>query len=151
MSEFTVNGREYRTTKLNAFKQFHIARRILPLIAKLPEMMGMTLNQCLTDADALKNVATKNMNAIRLDVIAEALSELKNEDVDYVMSTCCDAVKVKQDTGWTWVRFKGQMMINFVGMQELMSFAVHVIKDNLSDFFSESTPTSADAQATVSA
>lgn len=142
--EFTINNRQYRTCKLDAFKQLHVARRILPLVAKLPEMLGLTLEDCLNKSGEIGTSLTGNLSSIKLDVIANTLAELKDEDVDYVFTTCQEAVEVRDEggTGWGKIRVNGQLMYTFVGLPESIGMVVNVIKDNLGDFFSGSAPAS---------
>jgi hypothetical protein len=140
MQEFTIGTRSYRTTRLNAFKQLHIARRLVPIIAKIPDMIGLTLDQCLAGKEEMASKLSDNLGAIRLDVIGETIAGLKDEDVNYVLSTCVEAVEIKepQGLGWSRVSKDGHLMYDFVGAKEMLVFAAHVIKDNLSDFFSDS-------------
>ena len=142
MGEFTVNNREYRTRRMNAFAQLHVARRILPVAAKLPDMLGLTLEDCLTNSDRLKAAVAKNLGAVRLDAVAETLSGLDDEDVEYVLNACADAVEMRQATGWAPVRVNGRLMFDFVGPRESVMFAVQAVKDNLADFFSGNVPAS---------
>jgi hypothetical protein len=70
--EVEVGGHRYRIGHLDAKKQFHVARRIAPILA------GMG-----------KGATTKSENPMeQIAPIAEALSKMSEEDVDYVLDTC---------------------------------------------------------------
>lgn len=144
MGQFTINERTYRTCRMNAFAQLHVARRILPVMAKLPEMVGMTLDELIGNAEKLKTVFAGNLNAIHLDVIAKTLADLKDEDVEFILNACCDATEIKepQGAGWSPIRKNGVLMYAHVGVEEMMGIAINVIKENLGGFFSESAPIS---------
>ena len=129
---------------MDTFKQFHVARRILPVFAKIPEMVGMSLDRLLADSEGVAKNIMGNLDSIRLDVIADTLATLKDEDVNYVLNACCEAVEIKeaQGIGWARVMRDGVLMYQHVGPQEMIGFMIHVIKDNLAGFFTGSGPTS---------
>ena len=149
MHEFTIGQRTYRTCRMNAFKQLHVARRILPVFAKLPEMVGMSLEEIMKDTKGVVKNLMENLDVIKLDVIAGTLSMLKDEDINYVLNACCESVEIKeaQGIGWARVMRDGALMYQHVGPQEMIAFLVHVIKDNLSGFFSGNALTSGQGEA----
>lgn len=144
MIEFTINNYEYRTKRMDAFKQLHVSRRILPLLAKIPEMLGLTLEDILTAPDDAAKAVTTRLNNINLDVIADGLVGLKQDDVDYILNTCLEHARIKdgKGAGWAPVMRNGDLMYDHIGMREMIGIAFNVIKDNLGGFFGGSAPTS---------
>lgn len=144
MIEFTVKDRVYRTCRMSAFQQLHVTRRILPLLAKIPDMIGKTLEEIVADPQMVITWVMENLGEIKLDVIAETIAGLNQEDVDYILNTCLDSTQIKdpQGTGWGRIRQNGVVMYNHIVMHEMLGIAANVIKDNLGDFFGGSAPAS---------
>jgi hypothetical protein len=156
MSEFRIGEHTYRTrAKLDARQQFHISRRLMPLImevlskravleAALPMPDGQTLSAQATDLRMLEAV---------LQVIAPVLAKLPDDECDYVLDRCLAVVQRLQGANGTQVwsdifnaRSK-QLMFADIGMPEMMQMAREVIQENLTGFFTIS-PNEASAPAT---
>lgn len=56
MAEFTVNGQSYRTAKIDAMRQFHLSRKIAPIIpALIPVFAKLAESQKAEDAKPLSS------------------------------------------------------------------------------------------------
>ncbi len=82
-NSFTHNGRKFKLGKLDAFRQFHIVRRIGPLLAELLPAMAE-----ITKANKLEGLSESE----KLDEFAkiaqpimQGLSKLSDADADYVL------------------------------------------------------------------
>ena len=111
MSEIEVNGKEYRLAKLNAMTQFHVSRRIMPVLAS---MAG--------EGD----VMTK---------ILHAVGELTDEDSEYVIGKCLTGCLRKNGDTWAKVYNAGNFMFEDIGLGEIIRLTMATIEENLSDFF----------------
>ncbi len=144
MSEFTVRGKTCRACRMNAFQQLHVARRLLPILGKIPAMIGRGLEDIVADPKSVIEHVAEHLSEIKLDVITETLAGMNQDDIDYILNACLDSVQIKDSggTGWAQVRRNGVLMYDHIGMLEMLNIAANVIKDNLGDFFVENAPTS---------
>lgn len=131
MSEIEVAGQTYQIGKLNAMTQFHLTRRLGPMLV----VAGVSL-------DMLRNGMKVDIN----DIVAMAgpvmgiLSKMEDEDVDYIVFTCLSCVKRKQ-VGDTWAPMstkdsKGAPLLMFedVEMPEMIRIVLEVLRINLGNF-----------------
>lgn len=107
MSQVTVGGARYSVGRLDAFKQLHVARRIMPVFAA--------------------NSAREYF---------EMLAGMSDGDIEYVVKACLGAVQREVDGGgWAPVMANGLPMYQDVDATAMMELAAAVIKENLSGFF----------------
>ena len=82
--EFELEGRTYRANKIDARTQFHIVRRLAPVLGEIaPALQGKG------GLDALPP-------------LANAVAKLTDSDADYVIFGLLKAVVRKQDQGLGW-------------------------------------------------
>lgn len=123
MSDIEINGNLYRIGHMDARKQFHVSRRLAPLLAGL----GSAL------ADKKSDLAAT------FQPIAEALSKMSNEDMDYVLDNCLAVVSRQQGNQFAPVMSRGGgMMFEDIDLPTMMQLAIAVIRENLGGFFSAS-------------
>ncbi|UGB47000.1 hypothetical protein LQ772_06830 [Frateuria edaphi] len=124
MTEFEINGQTYQAAKLDAFKQFHIARRLAPLHAGLSKAMGGgTLGE-----DAFS------------PAIAEAVAGMPDADCDYILQSCLAVVKRRQGDRWVSIMAVGAKALTFddIDMGAMLQVAGQVITENIGGFFGAS-------------
>lgn len=131
MVEFDIQGRQYRADKLNAFQQFHVSRKIAPLVpALIPVFLSVT---------KMKGGLTANLPAIAdaLQPFADGLAQLPDEAAEYVISTCLSVVRRCQGDNWApvWSASAKAMMFDDINdMGSILPIVVRVIQDNLGPF-----------------
>lgn len=158
-----INGREYLVDRLDAFKQVHVARRLLPGIAKMqgalrsmaPDVaraVAEATDQPLEEGVELENPkADLGVDTI-LESIAGALADMSDDDVDFVLKACLKVTQVKQKNGWANVTDRnGNLMFSDLNSSDLVKIAVEVIKYNMGDFFPSKSPTPPASVAPVGA
>ena len=138
MNPVEVNGRSYSIGKLDAFKQFHVARRLAPLVQSIGSAM----------------LAAKNSDnqLERFKPVLDLLAKMSDEDVEYILGACLNVVTRKQpDGGFARVRANGTMMFDDITVADMMTLTMAVVEENgLLDFFLDApTPTSATTPATA--
>lgn len=131
MIEFELEGHTYRIGKLDAFKQFHVSRRIAPVIPRLvPAFMKMTA----------AGGAAQDMGAISeaLAPFADALAEMPDASAEYVIATCLSVVQRRQNSSWSpvWSVTGNTIMFDDMDLSTMLPLVVRVIKDNLGSFIS---------------
>jgi hypothetical protein len=114
-----VGGQKYRIGRIDARKQFHVARRLAPLLA------GMS------------GVPDKSAGfAAFLGPLTDALSGMSDEDVDYVLDICLGVCQRLQPNGHPApVMVRGGLMFEDIDMGQMIQLAVKVIQENLGGFF----------------
>lgn len=131
--EFSLGTREFKLLKIDALKQFHIVRRIGPILSDL--LPGMK------DAGKLKE-AEKLSEGEKLDVIAKfvgpimtGLSKLSDADAELVLYGLLHAVEVKHAGQWSRISTGSLLMIQDFELPVMMQLAGRAFMYNLSGFF----------------
>lgn len=120
-----IGAHEYQIGKLDPKRQFHVVRRIAPLMVQA--------------------------SAGDMPAVLQALAAMSDVDVDYVLDTCLAVVARKQETagGVVYAPVQprpGQIMFSDLQASDLLEISMAVIQDSLGNFFtiaqsvSEATP-----------
>jgi hypothetical protein len=123
MAEREIAGVSYRIDKLDAMKQFHVARRLAPVMGKLAGNIGAD-----KDADLFA----------MLGPVSEAVAEMRDEDANYVISTCLSVCSRPNPhgTGFSPVAApNGRIMFQDVELPQMLQLVWAVIEENLGGFF----------------
>lgn len=113
--DFEISGHKYRSDKLDAFQQFHVARKLAPVIGAIGPALG-------GEGD--------------MSGLAKAIAELEQADCDFVLHTCLGAVRREQGGGYAPVFSAAakRMMFSDINMLEMIQIAIKVIEENLASF-----------------
>lgn len=129
MIEFNIAGQQYRAGKLNAFQQFHVSRRVSPLLPLLvPVFVKLSKGGKLSDdISALAEV---------LAPFADGLAQMPDESAEYVLSTCLSAVQRKSGDVWApvWSQSAKTCMFDDIDMGVMIPIVVRVVQDSLGGF-----------------
>lgn len=136
MTDFTINDLQYRSGRLNAFQQFHVARKLGPVLAKLgPAFLAVTPTPGGPVA-----VEANNTNAWieKLEPLVDALAAMSEEDCNYILMRCLSVVQRYQGSAWAqvWNEPAKRLMFDDIDMPVMIQIAIQVLGDNLSNFFS---------------
>ncbi len=134
--DFEVNGKKFKLGKIDPIKQFHIVRRMGPVMSEiLPAAMDFnraqkTLN--MEDQDAVFGEAAKVFAPVMV-----GLSKLSDADADRVLYGLLASVEVQQSTGnWARVANDSMIMMQDLELPVLMQIAGRAFMFNLSGFTS---------------
>lgn len=122
-----IEGFSYSIGKLDGMNQFHVVRRLSPLLAPL--------------AEAFKKAKEKDVPFDFIDValgpLSEVVSTMSDTDVEYVINKCMSVCRRKTETGtWAPVFVKnGGLMYQNMSMTTMLRLTVSVVKENLGSFF----------------
>lgn len=142
--EFSVGGTTYRCTKLGAREQFHIVRRLAPVLGQLaPAFQKSYGNRAATSAPAQgeENKGDK-LSAVldTLPVVAQAIAGLSDADADYVIFGLLKAVSRNMGQGLGWAPVCSidgyQLQYQDIDMPTMLKLAAKALQFNLSGFFS---------------
>lgn len=128
--EFEVGGRRYRASKMPAMQQFHVSRKIAPL---LPALIPVFVNI------AKKGGVGEDFGALTtlLQPLADGLANLKDEDADFVVGTCLSTVKRENAQGSftpIWSMAAKTLMSDDMTLADMIPIVVRVIQDQLGPF-----------------
>ncbi len=118
--EFETEGRTYRVNKIDARSQFHIVRRLAPVLGQVaPAIQG----------------GKGGMDA--LPALADAIAKLSDDDADYVLFGLLKVVNRKQDQGLGWgpVCTGTSIMYDDITMPTMLKLAWEAMSFNMSGFF----------------
>lgn len=131
--DFEIGTRKFKLNKMDAFKQFHIVRRIGPILADLLPALK----------DIKKVSEGENSESDKLDQFARiatplmtGLSKLSDEDSNKVLFGLLSSVEVQQGMGnWAKISTDTALMMNDLELPVLLQAAGKAFMFNLSGFF----------------
>lgn len=129
----------YAIGKLNARQQFHVARKIGPAVFALTtaraQVMKALPGGMPKDDEAFSKVAEEALGSV-FKGLAEALAQMSEADVDYLINICMSACQRKQQGGWqNVIAPNGSFMFDDIDVKILLRLTLEVIKENLGSFF----------------
>lgn len=147
--EFEIKENEYRTTKMDVLRQFHISRKIAPVIPTLIPIFGQLAADAKANAEKAKAEGrtpdASDMLSLSMDKMslvlgpfADALASMKEEDVDYIMDVCLATVSRKVTVGNSanWARIGSAKALAFddIDLSVVFPIVTKVIWENLGPF-----------------
>lgn len=130
-TEFEIDKYTYRIGKLSAFEQFHLSRKIAPLIPPLiPVFMQLSKSGGLSgDLSQLPAL---------LQPFADGLASMSDTAAESVLNTCLSVISRKTDAG-SYIRIwhkdkKVFMFEDLNSMEQTIPLVVRVIQDSLGPF-----------------
>lgn len=135
--DFSYGGRNFKLNKIDAFKQFHIVRRIGPILSELlPSMKLATSVQNGKDIDKLSEDEKLDLIASFATPVMMGLSKLSDADADLVLYGLLQSVEVQQPSGnWAKVATNSVLLMQDVELPSLLQIAGRSFMYNLSGFF----------------
>lgn len=129
MTEIEVGGQRYRIGRLDAIAQFHIARRLTPVQLAL----GISSSELAAKGQEADEMA---MLAAIMGPIADVVSKMPEDDVNYILRTCL-SVTLRDQGGdkWAKVMVSGNMMFSDIEMPHMLRLVIASIQENLGSFF----------------
>jgi hypothetical protein len=140
MREFRIGDHLYRARQMNARQQFHVARRLAPLVGQVAALSGLLAGS--QDSNALFDTM--------LMPFAQALSKVSDADCDYVLDACLSVTQRQSGANgsmvWSDVWNARAQRMQFEDIDDvgsMIQIASEVLQDNLGNFFSTAGPTPA--------
>jgi len=140
--DFKIGAREFKLMKIDPFKQFHIVRRLGPIMGDI-----FPLAQKLMKLQKENMTETETFEAIAMlaQPIMSGLAKLSDEDATFVLLGLCSAVEMKQMPTGNWAKLvhdKAGLMFQDLELPELLQIAGRAFQFNLAGFFNLSRQTS---------
>ncbi|WFC66428.1 hypothetical protein EUC41_08930 [Achromobacter denitrificans] len=121
--EITLKGQNYRSGRLSAMQQFHVARRVAPALTGLVAALG---GSAPSKEDFAKSLAP----------LADAVAQMADADAEYVLGTCLGVVSRQTEPNtWAPVWRAGQLTFDDIDLGTMLQLAAKVIQDNLGNIF----------------
>lgn len=137
MSEFNVNGQNYRSAKIDAMRQFHLSRKLAPII---PTLIPAFLELAKTSKASGKPLSSDDISSLSglLEPFAEGIAGMSDEHAEYILGTCMSVVKRQQGTAWVSVWSDGQKVCMFddIDAGTMIQIGFQVIRESLGPFIS---------------
>lgn len=132
-TEIELKGNRYQIGRLSAMQQFHVSRRIAPV---LPPLIRSYLELSSSDVPLTKNLA---LLATSIEPVMDAVSRLKDDESEYVISACLRVVERQHMNGWAriWAPSQNVCVFDDIDMGVMLELTVHVIIENLGPFIGE--------------
>lgn len=143
MQEVEIGGQRYRTQKLDAFKQFHLFRKLMPVLSG----MGATFSD-LPDSAPGGDMTADTRFWSAMGPAATAIAEMSQQDSEFILKTCLQACS--RWNGNNWVRItaaNGDLMFDDIDMMGMLQLSFEVMKDNLGNFLTGPLPNGSESEA----
>ncbi len=125
MEEIEIKGRTYTIKKLPVMQQFHVMRRMAPILAAFVDGIP-------SGADIANSMASFDLTKI-----GEEIAALSDKDSEYILNTCLGAVLYRDPEAERDFKIQvrpGVMAYEFIELPEILQLTGAVIKLNLSGF-----------------
>lgn len=134
MTEFEIDGKQFRFERLSAMQQFHVSRKIAPLI---PPLMPVFV-QVQNDVKRGKRMQDElEILGPMLQPLADGLAGMKDEDAEFVFNACLSVMRYKHGENWIamWNSTgKVAMVMELNDISLLLRLVVRVIVESLASF-----------------
>ena len=133
-NSFEAAGKKFKIGKLDALRQFHIVRRIGPLLA---EVMPAIAGVAQTKTDGMNESQKLEEFAKIAAPIMAGLSKLSDSDADYVLFKLLSVVEVHQPEHSYWAKIStdSALVMQDLELPVLLQCAGRALMFNLSGFF----------------
>lgn len=134
MNDFEIGGRKFKVGKLNTFKQFHIVRRIAPILADLLPAITEIQKQSKTKKFEI-NEDNFEETAKILAPILTGFSKLSDNDSEFVLHGLLSGVEIQIGNTWSKVATENMLMVQDLDLPSMLQIAGRSFVANLSSFF----------------
>jgi hypothetical protein len=136
--DFSIGDMKFKLNKIDVFKQFHIARRLGPImgeiIAVAPKVKGLK-------DDMPENEKLEMIGQLAKPVM-DGFSKLSDQDANFVLMGLCSAVEIQQSNNWARLVNGDTLMFNTMELPTLLQIAGRSFMYNIAGFFSIAPQTS---------
>lgn len=143
--EFVIGDVRYQLRKIDAFQQFHIVRRLGPILGdiikvaqKIKAKGGKSKEKDKTEEEKFQEIAQL------VTPIMDGLSKLSDKNSNIVLMGLLSAAEIHQANTNNWARIVvgKSLMIQTLTMPEMLQIAGRALFYNLADFFPSAHPIS---------
>ena len=129
--DFQIDGRNFKISKINAMKQYHIVRRIGPILSDLLSSIKSIPKQ---DAQMTEEQRFDEVAKIAGPIMS-GLSKLSDKDAELVLLGLLSAVEINRDGVWGRVVMNDQLMYQDLELPVMLNAAGRSLMFNMAGFF----------------
>lgn len=135
--DFEIGGKKFKLNKIDAFRQFHIVRRLAPLLGELVPAIAQISQQLKSGGGDQSEEAKLAQVALIAAPLMHGLSKLTDVDADKVLFGLLSSVEMQQEAGnWARVATDSNLMFQNLELPLMLQVAGRAFMYNLSSFFS---------------
>ena len=137
-NDMTIGGVEFKFSKLDAFKQFHITRKVGPVLADL--LPAMKSAKAIQSQENMSEEDKFDKMAELADPLLKGLAKLSDADSEFILNGLLYSVEMKQAVTGNWARVSDgkMMMIQNLELPVILQLAGKAFVYNLAGFFTGS-------------
>lgn len=141
--DFSIGDKQFKLSKVDPFKQFHIVRRLGPILGDIIPIAQKVRAMQIGDSEKSESQKFEEL-ALLVTPIMAGLAKLSDEDADLVLLGLLAAVEMHQVQSNSWARVVvgKSLMLQDLGLPELMQIAGRAFAYNLAGFFASAHQTS---------
>jgi Phage tail assembly chaperone protein, TAC len=117
-NEVTIGERTYIIGKLSAIDQFHVFRRVMPLLSPILESLKSGVG----------------IGPLTMVAISNDLAKLSDEQLNYVIDKCLAVVQVQTDNKLIRLMINGRSMFGDLDLPTMMQIMWAVLMENFQPF-----------------
>lgn len=149
-TKININGVNFQINKLDALSQFHVARRMAPLLTEVGPLVKVFKESGLS-ADDLRQGNVGGLLAA-IQPITSALAALPDTEANAILFGLLSSVEMEQSVGgFARVCQGNQLMFANLPMPTLLQLAGRAAIHNFADFFSALPSPSSQGEPTPNA
>jgi len=137
--EFEIKSIQYRTAKMGVFEQLKVSRKLLPVLA------GM-VSEFRSVQEKIHSKDTEGAMSSILPRIADAVSNMSDEDVNAILFPCLSVVSRQHGKNWVPVCQHNEMAFDDIDLFTMLQLVARVVADSLGNFLQELPTTGTDTQ-----
>lgn len=130
--DFEVDGHKFQSRRLDPFDQMLVLKRVMPLVGPLiPLAMQI---EAISSGNSREGM---NVLAELIGPFSEALAQMKDEDLRWLMEKCLSTLKFEKDGQMTAFWNRSARKCQYDDMADIALFlplTVRVIQENLGPF-----------------
>jgi hypothetical protein len=132
MAEFELGEHTYRVGRLDAFKQFHLSRKIAPIIPTLIPAF-LTLHDLSREGAASSDPA---LMAEAFGPFAAGIAGMPDEAAEFILGTCLSVVQRRQGNVWmpVWSVPSATCMFDDIDLVQMVQISARVMEGSLGPF-----------------
>lgn len=132
--DFDYGGKKFKLNKIDPFKQFHIVRRIGPILSDI--LPAMKDAQRFQEVEKMSQGQQLEMISKFASPIMNGLSKLSDADAELVLLGLLQAVEMQQAAG-NWARIATSTLLMFQDLElpAMLHLASRAFMYNLANFF----------------
>ncbi|OZI36769.1 hypothetical protein CEG14_15575 [Bordetella genomosp. 1] len=137
MNEIELSGNRYSIGKLSAKQQFHLSRRIAPIIPPLIpvyQRLARSGASLAEDGQALSDDGSALSEV--LQPFMDGIAAISDADGDQIIDLCLSVVQRRQESGWAnvWNPQHGVCLFQDMDLGVVLPLVLRVITHNLGPF-----------------